>query len=299
MAVAPLVQEKLTLLPARPGVYVYRDEAAKVLYVGKAVNLKNRVRSYFQEGGGHSPRIRIMVPRVRDIDTIVTDTEVEALILECNLIKKHRPHYNVRLRDDKQYPYICLTMNEPFPRPIIVRRVKKDGNRYFGPYTNSWSMRQALRVIKQVFQLRTCSRQIEEGDQQKVCLDYHIGLCAGPCASLISRADYQRRVEEVTQFLEGKSDTVLKQLKGEMEEAAEALNFEKAARLRDQVQAVENVLERQKIVSPELSEQDVVALVTDKVQTCVQLFFIRAGRLVGQEQRFLDGAHPEELTSAT
>src|SRR5438876_572406 len=298
MAVAPLVQEKLTRLPDRPGVYLYRDEAGKVLYVGKAVNLKNRVRSYFQEGGGHSPRIQIMVPRVRDIETIVTDSEIEALILESNLIKKHRPHYNVRLRDDKQYPYICLTMHEPFPRPIVVRRVKKDGNCYFGPYTNSWSMRQALQVIKQVFRLRTCSRQIEEGDQQKVCLDYHLGLCDGPCASLISRADYRRRVEEVTQFLEGKSDGVLKQLRAQMEEAAEALSFEKAARLRDQVQAVQNVVERQKIVSTELSEQDVVALVTDNVQTCVQLFFIRAGRLVGQEQRFLDGAHPEELPSA-
>jgi excinuclease ABC subunit C len=298
MAVAPLVQEKLARLPDRPGVYIYRDEAGKVLYVGKAVNLKNRVRSYFQEGGGHSPRIQIMVPRVRDIETIVTDSEIEALILESNLIKKHRPHYNVRLRDDKQYPYICLTMSEPFPRPIIVRRVKKDGNRYFGPYTNSWSMRQALRVIKQVFRMRTCSRQIEEGDQQKVCLDYHIGLCDGPCASLISRAAYLRMVDDVTQFLEGKSDGVVKQLKAQMEEAAEALNFEKAARLRDQLQAVQNVVERQKVVSTELSEQDVVALVTDNVQTCVQLFFIRAGRLVGQEQRFLDGAHPEELPSA-
>ena len=160
MAVTALVQEKLARLPDRPGVYVYRDESGKVLYVGKAVNLKNRVRSYFVEGGGHSPRIQIMVPRVHDIETIVTDSEIEALILESNLIKKHRPHYNVRLRDDKQYPYICLTMNEPFPRPIIVRRVKRDGNRYFGPYTSSWAMRQALRVIRQVFQLRGCGRTI-------------------------------------------------------------------------------------------------------------------------------------------
>jgi excinuclease ABC subunit C len=298
MPAVPQIQEKLAHLPDRPGVYLYRDEAGKVLYVGKAVNLKNRVRSYFQEGGGHTPRIALMVPRVRDIETIVTDSEIEALILESNLIKKHRPHYNVRLRDDKQYPYICLTMSEPFPRPIVVRRVKKDGNRYFGPYTNSWSMRLALKVIKQVFHMRTCSRQIEEGDQQKVCLDFHIGLCNGPCASLISRADYRRRVEEVCQFLEGRSDVVERQLKARMQEAAEGLNFEKAARLRDQLQAVLNVVERQKIVSTELSEQDVVTLVTDGVQTCVQLFFIRAGRLVGQEQRFLDGAHPEELPSA-
>jgi excinuclease ABC subunit C len=298
MPVAPTIQEKLSRLPDRPGVYVYRDESGKVLYVGKAVNLKNRVRSYFQEGGGHSPRTTLMVPRIRDIETIVTDSEIEALILESNLIKKHRPHYNVRLRDDKQYPYICITMNEPFPRPIIVRRVKKDGNRYFGPYTNSWSMRQALRVIKQVFRMRTCSRQIEEGDQQKVCLDYHIGLCDGPCASLIRRADYMRMVEDVCQFLEGKSDGVVRQLKSQMDEAAESLNFEKAARLRDQLQAVQNVVERQKIVSTELSEQDVVGVVSDGVQTCVEVFFIRGGRLVGQEQKFLDGAHPEELPSA-
>src|SRR5438309_10173142 len=210
MAVAPLVQEKLTRLPDRPGVYLYRDEAGKILYVGKAVNLKNRVRSYFQEGGGHSPRIQIMVPRVRDIETIVTDSEIEALILESNLIKKHKPHYNVRLRDDKQYPYICLTMNEPFPRPIIVRRVKRDGNRYFGPYTSSWAMRQALRVIRQVYQLRSCGRTIQEGDQQKLCLDYHMGLCSGPCASLIDRVNYLRAVDEVTQFLRGKADEALK-----------------------------------------------------------------------------------------
>lgn len=298
MPVAPHIQEKLSRLPDRPGVYVYRDEGGKVLYVGKAVNLKNRVRSYFQEGGGHTPRITLMVPRVRDIETIVTDSEIEALILESNLIKKYRPHYNVRLRDDKQYPYICLTMNEPFPRPLIVRRVKKDSNRYFGPYTNSWSMRQALRVIKQVFRMRTCSRQIEEGDQQKVCLDYHIGLCDGPCASLIRRVDYRRMVDEVCQFLEGKSEGVVRQLKAQMDEAAESLNFERAARLRDQLQAVQNVVERQKIVSTELSEQDVIGVVSDGVQTCVELFFIRGGRLVGQEQRFLDGAHPEELPSA-
>src|SRR6478672_7862460 len=194
MAAAPLIQEKLVRLPDRPGVYIYRDEGAKVLYVGKAVNLKNRVRSYFQEGGGHSPRIQVMVPRVRDIETIVTDSEIEALILESNLIKKHRPHYNVRLRDDKQYPYICLTIKEPFPRPLVVRRVKKDGNRYFGPYTSSWAMRQALRVIKQVFHLRGCGRKIEEGARQKLCLDYHMELCSGPCASMIERAAYLRAV---------------------------------------------------------------------------------------------------------
>src|SRR5258708_1179200 len=164
------LQQKLSQLPDKPGCYVFRDAAGGVLYVGKAEVLRNRVRSYFQESAAPSARIRLMVSRVTDLEIIVTDSAVEALLLESNLIKRHKPHYNVRLRDDKQYPYICLTMNEPFPRPIVVRRGKKDGNRYFGPDTNSWSMRQALRVIKQVFRLRTCSRHIEVGDQQKACV---------------------------------------------------------------------------------------------------------------------------------
>lgn len=292
------VQQKLASLPDRPGCYLFKDETGKVLYVGKALSLRSRVRQYFQEGGGHTPRIRRMVPRVRDLETIVTDSEMEALILESTLIKRHRPYYNVRLRDDKQYPYICLTMNEPFPRPIVVRKVKKDGNRYFGPYTDSRSMRQTLKLIQQLFQVRTCSRRIEEGDQQRVCLDYHMRLCSGPCASLISRQAYLARVEEVCQFLEGRHERVMKQLHQEMEEAAEALQFERAARIRDQIRAVERVVERQKIVSTDLTMQDVVAIVTDNVQTCAEVFFLRNGRLVGQEQRFLDGADPDELPHA-
>jgi excinuclease ABC subunit C len=292
------IEQKLAMLPDRPGCYIYRDEAGKVLYVGKALSLRSRVRQYFQEGGGHSPRIRLMVPRIRDIETIVTDSEVEALILESNLIKRHRPHYNVRLRDDKQYPYICLTMNETFPRPIVVRQVRKDGNRYFGPYTHSHSMRQTLKLIQQLFQIRTCSRKIAEGDQQRVCLDYHMRLCSGPCASKIAREQYLARVEEVCQFLEGRHERVMKQLQEEMAAAAEAMNFERAARLRDQIRAVQNVVERQKIVSTDLTMQDVVAIVSDNVQTCAQVFFIRNGRLVGQEQKFLEGVHPEEMPHA-
>src|SRR3954447_14581429 len=199
-----ILEEALKSLPDRPGSYLFKDRDGSVLYVGKAASLRSRVRSYFQEGGAHSPRTRLMVARVYDVETIVTETPVEALLLESSLIKRFRPHYNVRLRDDKQYPYICLTMNEPFPRPIIVRRVKRDGNRYFGPYTSSWAMRQALRVIRQVFQLRGCGRTIQEGDRQKLCLDYHLGLCSGPCASKISRAAYLETIDEVTRFLDGK-----------------------------------------------------------------------------------------------
>jgi excinuclease ABC subunit C len=293
------LHDQLRLLPDRPGCYLFKDPAGRPIYVGKADSLKTRVRSYFQEGGGHSPRTRLMTARVREIETIVTETTMEALLLECTLIKRYRPHYNVRLRDDKQYPYICLTMNEPFPRPVIVRRAKQDGNRYFGPYTSSWAMRQALRVIRQVFQLRGCARQIEEGDCQKLCLDYHMGLCSGPCASMIRRTDYLRAVDEATEFLEGKADRVLKHLQTEMDTAAAELLFEKAARIRDQIHAVRCVVERQRVVSADMVDQDVVAVVSDDVQSAATVLFIRGGRLVGQEHFALEGAHPEELPAAT
>ena len=290
---------KLALLPDRPGCYLFQDSAGTTLYVGKAESLRSRVRSYFQDSAAHSARVRLMVSRVTDLEIIVTDSEVEALLLECNLIKKHRPQFNVRLRDDKHYPYICLTMHEPFPRPIIVRRVKRDGNRYFGPYTSSASMRQALRVIKAVFRLRGCARKIDEGDQQRLCLDYHLGLCSGPCASLVSRADYLNAVEEVTQFLQGKADRAVRQLRAEMEDAAEALNFETAARARDQIRAIEQVIERQKVLSTDSEDQDVVGLVSTSYQACATVLQVRAGRLVGEEHYFLEGTHPEELGAAT
>lgn len=292
------LQQKLTQLPDRPGCYVFRDAQEQALYVGKAESLRSRVRSYFQENAAHSVRIRLMVSRAADLEVMVTDSPIEALLLECNLIKRLKPHYNVRLRDDKHYPYICLTMDEPFPRPIIVRRVRKDGNRYFGPYTSSWAMRQALRVIKSVFKLRACSRTIAEGDRQRLCLDYHLGLCSGPCASLVTRAEYLKAVDEVTQFLEGKADRALRQLRAEMTAAADNLQFEVAARLRDQIQAIARVIERQKVLSTDLEDQDVVALVTESCQTCACVLQVRGGRLQGQERFFLEGAHPDELSEA-
>lgn len=292
------LQRKLAQLPDKPGCYLFKDASGQVLYVGKAEVLRNRVRSYFQDSANHHPRTQVMVSRVEDVELVVTDSAVEALLLECNLIKRHRPHFNVRLRDDKHYPYICLKMDEPFPRPIIVRRVQKDRNRYFGPYTSSWSMRQALRVIKAVFQLRSCARKIEEGDQQKLCLDYHLGLCSGPCASLITRVEYLKAVDEVTQFLEGKADKALAKLRADMERAAEELNFEMAARARDQIQAIEKVVERQKVLSTDLEDQDVIALVGDGYQTCACVLQVRTGRMVGQEYFFLDGAHPDEMPEA-
>jgi excinuclease ABC subunit C len=292
------LQQKLSGVPDKPGCYIFRDAAGQVLYVGKAEVLRNRVRSYFQDSALHPPRTRMMVSRVADLETVVTDSPVEALLLELNLIRKLKPVFNVRLRDDKHYPYICLKMDEPFPRPIVTRRARKDGNRYFGPYTNSWAMRQALRVIKAVFQIRGCARKIEEGDQQRLCLDYHLKLCSGPCASMITRMDYLRAVEEVTQFLQGKADKALAKLRQEMAHAAETLNFETAARARDQIQAIEKVVERQKVLSTDLEDQDIVALVCDGPQTSASVLTIRGGRMQGQEHFALEGAHPEEMSEA-
>lgn len=287
--------QKLSQLPDRPGCYTYRDVDGKVLYVGKAESLRSRVRSYFQDSAAHSNRIRLMVERIADFDILVTDTDAEALLLECNLIKRHRPVFNVRLRDDKHYPYICLTMDEPFPRPIVVRRVLKDGRRYFGPYTSSQAMRQALRLIKSVFKLRGCSRTIEEGDTQRLCLDYHIGLCDGPCAGLVKRIEYLKAVDEVTQFLRGNAGRALELLEQEMSAQAEQLNFEAAARLRDQIRAIQQVVERQKVLSPGLEEQDVIAIEANAYQSCASVLQIRAGRLVGEDYFFLEGAEADDL----
>ena len=295
----PTLAQKLDQLPAAPGCYLFSDAQGQTLYVGKAQSLRSRVRSYFQPGAQHSPRVALMVSRVADLETIITDSPVEALLLESNLIKRRKPHFNVLLRDDKQYPYICLTLREPFPRAIVTRHARRDGNRYFGPYTSSWAMRQALHLIKTLFHLRGCKREIEEGDQQRVCLDYHLKLCPAPCASCISRSEYARLVEAVSEFLSGKTDRVLPHLQEQMAAAAEALQFERAARLRDQIQAVQRVIEKQKVVSTDRRDQDVIALLSDGFQTCAQVLIIREGRLVGQQTVFLQGAHPDELPEAT
>jgi len=297
--VNPTLAQKLDQLPAAPGCYLFSDAQGQTLYVGKAQSLRSRVRSYFQPGAQHSPRVALMVSRVADLETIITDSPVEALLLESNLIKRRKPHFNVLLRDDKQYPYICLTLREPFPRAIVTRHARRDGNRYFGPYTSSWAMRQALHLIKTLFHLRGCKREIEEGDQQRVCLDYHLKLCPAPCASCISRSEYARLVEAVSEFLSGKTDRVLPHLQEQMAAAAEALQFERAARLRDQIQAVQRVIEKQKVVSTDRRDQDVIALLSDGFQTCAQVLIIREGRLVGQQTVFLQGAHPDELPEAT
>jgi excinuclease ABC subunit C len=289
------VKEKLKFLPTSPGVYLHKDEAGRPLYIGKAVNLRNRVRSYFQVGSAKTPKIQRMVGQVHDLEWIVTDTELEALILECNLIKKHRPPFNVRLRDDKTYPFLMVTMGEEFPRVLITRRVKRDKSRYYGPYTDSQAVHHTMRLIRDVFQIRPCDLTFDGEHLIRPCLYYHIGQCTAPCAGLVSKAEYREQAEEVSRFLEGHSRDVVARLKERMARAAAAEEFEKAARFRDQIAAVETITEQQKVLSQRATEQDVIALASDDGSACVQMFFIREGKLVGQEQFFLDGTENETM----
>lgn len=295
MAVSPTLDEKLKSLPTSPGCYLYKDAAGEIIYVGKAVNLRNRVRSYFQKGAQHTAKTRKLVSRIADMDIVVVDSELEALVLECNLIKQHRPHYNVRMRDDKHYPYLVLTMNEPFPRLLVTRKIKTDGSKYFGPFTNSRAVWDSLRLIYRLFPLVTCRKSFDNTPVQRPCLYHQMGRCPhAPCAGLGDKDEYRRMVDDVALFLDGKQDKLVKQLKTEMEAAAEDLQFEKAARLRDQLAAIETLIERQKVVSTNQTDQDIVALVNDQGKSAVQMFFIRNGKLIGQEHFLLDGMEGEE-----
>lgn len=296
----PHLEEKLQTLPTSPGCYLYKDDKGEIIYVGKAVNLRNRVRSYFQKGAKHSPKTRKLVSRIADLDIVVVDSELEALVLECNLIKQHRPHYNIRLRDDKHYPYLVLTMAEPFPRLLVTRRVKQDGSRYFGPFTNSRAVWDSLRLIYRLFPLVTCRKRWDNTPQQRPCLYHHMGRCPhAPCAGLADQAEYRRMVDDVALFLDGKQDKLVKQLRAEMDTAAEDLQFEKAARLRDQIAAVETLVERQKVVSTNQADQDIVAIVNEDGNSAVQMFFIRSGKLIGQEHFLLEGTEEGGIEEAT
>ena len=295
MAVPPTLEEKLKSLPQSPGCYLYKDALGEIIYVGKAINLRNRVRSYFQKGTNHSAKTRKLVSRIADVDIVVVDSELEALVLECNLIKQHRPHYNVRLRDDKHYPYLMLTLSEPFPRLLITRRIKQDGNKYFGPFTNSRAVWDSLRLIYRLFPLVTCRKSWNNTPQQRPCLYHHMGRCPhAPCAGLGNQPEYRQMVDDVALFLDGKQDKLVKQLRTEMEAASDDLQFEKAARLRDQLHGIETLIERQKVVSTNQSDQDIIALVNDQGKSAVQMFYIRNGKLIGQEHFLLDGMEGEE-----
>ncbi len=283
------IEEKLRLLPTKPGVYLMKNDAEEIIYVGKAVSLRNRVRSYFQAGRHSSPKVAALVDHIVDFEYIVTDSEVEALILECNLIKEHEPWYNIRLKDDKSYPYVKVTLQEPFPRVVIVRRTPKDGSRYFGPYTNAQAVRQTVRFLQRIFPIRTCKRDIGlEGAGDRPCLNHHIRRCQAPCAQLISQEVYRAMIDEVMMVLEGRHGRLLEQMKMRMEEAAQDLRFEEAAKLRDQIQALAAVVEKQKIVSLDNIDQDIIGYARVENLACVQVFFVRSGKIIGNEHFFLD-----------
>lgn len=283
------IQEKLQLLPDKPGVYLMKNEDGRIIYVGKAINLKNRVRSYFQSSRNHSPKVRAMVEKIVTFEYIITTSEIEALILECNLIKRHRPRYNISLKDDKTYPYIKVTLAETYPRVHITRRVMKDGGRYFGPYTNAGAVHETLRLLKKLFPIRSCRRM----DSPRPCLEYHIKRCLAPCTGKVPAEQYQQMIEDICLFLEGRSDQVARSLEKKMTEAAEEFRFEQAARLRDQLMAVKKVQEKQNIVTGS-GDQDVIGMARVPNNVCMQVFFIRSGKMVGRDHYLLRGSESEE-----
>ncbi|HEY6327434.1 MAG TPA: excinuclease ABC subunit UvrC [Candidatus Cybelea sp.] len=292
------VLETLAQIPDAPGVYLMVGRDAEILYIGKAISLRNRVRSYFQEGAVHHPRTTAMVEKVADVRTIVVTNEVEALILEANLIKRHQPAFNVRLRDDKRYPYLKVT-NEPFPRVVFTRMVRNDGARYFGPYTNAHGLRELIDLVRLVFPLRTCREPID-GRRKRPCLQYHIKRCLAPCVGYQTEEDYDRTIDEVVLFLEGKQESLLARLQREMAESAGHLNFEAAARIRDRIVQVRRVTEEQKVVWKSRLDMDLIAIARAQGQACMQVFLVRGGKLIGQEYFILEGVYEqsdEVLTS--
>ncbi len=281
------LDEKLAALPDRPGVYLYRDAKGQTLYVGKAASLRGRVRSYFQESRPRDAKTDALVRHIHDLEYIVTDNELEALMLEANLVRKHRPRYNIILRDDKHYPFLKLTTNEDFPRLVVARRVHTDGAQYYGPFYPATAMRETLRLVRQLFPLRTCAIKID-GRLERPCVQYYIQRCNAPCTGWETREGYARTVHAVQAFLEGKEDDLAVRLTRDMEAAAADEKFERAAVLRDQIQALNKVRERQKIISTESVDQDVIGVVRQGGDACVEVFFVRKGRLMGQEAFFFD-----------
>jgi excinuclease ABC subunit C len=281
------LESSLAQIPDAPGVYMMVGSEGEMLYIGKAISLRNRVRSYFQESAAHGTRIKAMVERVCDVRTIVVTNEIEALILEANLIKRHQPAFNVRLRDDKRYPYLKIT-NEPFPRVVFTRIVKDDGARYFGPYTNAQGLRELIDLVRIVFPLRTCPEPID-GRRKRPCLQYHIKRCLAPCVGFQTETQYDAMIDEVVLFLEGKQDALLARLQQEMSGAAESLHYEAAARLRDRIVAVRRVTESQKVVWRSRIDMDLIAMARAQGQACMQVFLVRGGKLIGQEHFILDG----------
>ena len=279
---------ELKKLPARPGVYLMHDEKDAIIYVGKAISLKNRVRQYFQSSRNKGVKIEQMVTHIARFEYIVTDSELEALVLECNLIKEHRPKYNTMLMDDKTYPYIKVTVNEEYPRVLFSRELKKDKGKYFGPYTSAGAVKDTIDLIHKLYQIRTCSRNLpRDMGKDRPCLNYHIKQCSAPCQGYISREDYQGNIRKVLDFLGGNYGPLLKELEEKMKAASDAMEFENAMEYRDLLNSVRQVAQKQKITNSDLEDKDVIALASQEEDAVVQVFFIRAGRLIGRDHFYL------------
>ncbi|MDX9990890.1 MAG: excinuclease ABC subunit UvrC [Anaerolineales bacterium] len=289
MQISEHLQGILATLPAKPGCYLMKNAEAKIIYVGKAINLKNRVRSYFHADASHDNKTRRLVREIADLEWIVVGSELEALILEMNLIKRHRPKYNVRLKDDKRYPYIKVHWQDAYPKVTVTRQMAEDGARYFGPYTSAWAVYQSLDVLRKVFPYLTCDREIT-GQDKRACLYYDIKLCLGPCIGAVDQPAYRQMISDLMEFLSGHSQPIMDRVQAEMERAADELRFEKAASLRDQLKAMHSIVERQKVVfAADYKDSDVIAMARADGEACVQIFFVRAGKLIGREYFVLEG----------
>lgn len=289
------IEEELKKLPGKPGVYIMHDKTDAIIYVGKAISLKNRVRQYFQSSRNKSPKIEQMVSRIARFEYIITDSELEALVLECNLIKEHRPKYNTMLKDDKTYPYIKVTVGEEFPRVLFSRTMKKDKSKYFGPYTSAGAVKDTIELIRKIYHIRTCNRNLPKDiGKDRPCLNYHIKQCYGPCQGYISREKYAESISGVLDFLNGKYQPVMKSLEEQMQKAAEELDFEKAAEYRDLLASVRQIAQKQKITNSSGEDKDIIAMAMEQEDAVVQVFFVREGRLIGREHFYVTVAAKEE-----
>ena len=293
------IEEELKKLPASPGVYLMHDASEEIIYVGKAISLKNRVRQYFQASRKRTAKIDQMVSHISYFEYIVTDSELEALILECNLIKEHRPRYNTMLKDDKTYPYIKVTVGEDYPRILFSRDMKKDKSRYFGPYTSAGAVKDTIELLRKIYHIRTCNRSLpKEIGNGRACLNYHIGQCDAPCMGYIGKEEYGKQVEQALRFLGGAYSDVIKMLEKKMYDASHDMNYEKAAEYRDLITSVKSVAQKQKITSEEGLDRDVIAYAADGNDAVVQVFFIRGGKVLGREHFFVRIAMEEDILTS-
>ena len=290
------IHEELKKLPDKPGVYIMRDINGIVIYVGKAVVLKNRVRQYFQQSLNHPPKVQAMVSKINEFEYIVTDTEVEALMLECNLIKKYKPKYNILLKDDKHYPYIKVTMNEEYPRLLKTRRVEKDGAKYFGPYSSGFAVNDAIDTLKKLFPIKTCNKNLPRDiGKSRPCLNYHMKQCLAPCQGEVNKEEYRNMMKKICSFLGGQYEEILNDLKSQMENLAQQLEFEKAAQLRNKISSILQLSEAQKVLSTDGQDRDIIGFSQNITDLCIQVFFIRNGRVIGREHYIFEGEGKEDI----